>query len=81
MTEQNGTTTGDGTVGGGSFVYPNNTNFGLNGWKQPITIDGVTTEGWIKDNDFFSELNTFMIEKCKYCRVNITGYASTQGNQ
>jgi len=81
MTEQNGTTTGDGTVGGGSFVYPNNTNFGLNGWKQPITIDGVTTEGWIKDNDFFAELNTFMIEKCKYCRVNITGYASTQGNQ
>ena len=81
-TEQKGTTTGDGTVGGGSFVYPNNTNFGLNGYNNPFTIGSEPIEGgWLTDEDFLPELNKFMIEKCKYCRVKITGYASTQGNQ
>jgi len=82
MTQQTGTTTGNGTVGSGRFVYPNNTNFGLNGYTKPIDIAGSTIEGgWLTDADFFADLNTFMIEKCQYCKVKVEGFASTQGSQ
>ena len=66
--------------------WPNNTNFALNGIKSPIVIpelgdskDKLTFNGWnsIKDNSDI--INYFTKGNCKFCKFDITGYASSQG--
>tara|TARA_R110000772_G_scaffold17946_3_gene49873 strand:+ start:35439 stop:38723 length:3285 start_codon:yes stop_codon:yes gene_type:complete len=53
------------TYGDNGTPYVDNTNFGLN--------SNFTT-------DFLTNLQTSFKEKCKYCKINIKGYASEQGN-
>lgn len=54
-----------------------NTNFGLN--AQPIVLNGVTyDDGWINPS-FQEALKRHLIEKCPHCRIDIYGYASSQG--
>ena len=78
------TTQGEGIVGSKDRTYVDFTNFGLNGQKSPIRLeDGPSgTEelnGWYElrsgqFNDYFVNGN------CKYCKIEIKGYASPQGD-
>lgn len=67
----------------GSFTssgpWLDRTNYGLNGKKSPIVIDGVTYNGF-SDPLFISALNEYLTTKCQACRVQVAGYASKQGN-
>jgi len=73
-----GTTLGQGPVGSVGRVYNDNTNFGLNGQTTPIDVDGDVFEGW-QDPKFITKINSFLKEKCRFCKINIVGYASTPG--
>jgi hypothetical protein len=58
-------------------------NFGLNYsinsfFTKAFTIGDVTVRGFFDPNTI-TALATFLTTKCKYCRVEITGYASIQG--
>lgn len=71
----------------GSFVggvtsqssWTDNENYGLNGWKNPTTIDGTSYSG-ITDPAYITALATYLDTKCPHCVVNVTSYASPQGN-
>ena len=75
------TTKGNGVVGPETSYYDDNTNFGLNGINQKITIPGSgnTYKGW-QDDNFNETLNKYLKDKCKYCRLTVNGYASTPGS-
>lgn len=68
----------------GSFTssgpWNDRTNFGLNGQKSKITIDGTTYNGAL-DPSLISALKMYLSTKCTACKVQVTGYASLQGNQ
>jgi len=82
LTQGQGTTTGDGTVGGKSYIYPDNTDFGLNGFKQNIAIGDNTVKGWIGNTtQFIPLLSEYLQNECEHCKIKIEGFASTQGNQ
>lgn len=77
-------------LGFGLGVYPGSftssgpwndrTNFGLNGQKSKITIDGTTYNGAL-DPSLIAALQMYLSTKCTACKVQVTGYASLQGNQ
>jgi len=73
-----GTTIGEGIVGSKGKVYNDLTNFGLNGQDQPISFKGKTHRGWM-DDDFLPNLSDYISNECKYCKITIEGYASSQG--
>lgn len=58
--------------------YNDSTNFGLNGWKNPITLNGTTYDGWIADA-FFPDLATYLSTTCPHCKIKIKSTASVQG--
>ena len=76
-----GTTQGEGIVGLKSSKYNDNTNFGINGQKQPLKVPNGnnSNNGWMS-NDFKTDLAKYIKGECKYCRIKVTGYASTQGD-
>jgi hypothetical protein len=61
-------------------AWPDGTNFGLNGWKNKIQLDGSSYNGWI-DSNYITALNDYLIEKCPNCVITITSFASKQGNK
>lgn len=73
------TTLGQGPVGSVGRIYNDNTNFGLNGQTQQLSIAGSDNlDGW-QDPKFSDTLNSFLKEKCRFCKITINGYASTPG--
>lgn len=54
-------------------------NYGLNGWRNSVEVDGVTFSG-ISDPAYFTALSTYLETKCPHCVAKITSYASPQGN-
>ena len=81
-----GTTSGEGIVGTKGRPYVDNTNFGLNGIGNKIRVpefglpgeDAAIVDGWYELDGgidiYFTKGN------CKYCKFEITGYASPQGD-
>jgi hypothetical protein len=62
--------------------YTDNANYGLNGQKSKIDLSaagGGTYNGY-QDDDFLTDLNKILNEKCPQCRVEVAGFASKQGN-
>ena len=81
-TNPQGTGAGIGSYVGGvtsQTAWNDINNFGLNGWKQPIEIDGVSYSGF-SDPAYGPALSTYLDNKCKFCIVKISAYASAQGN-
>lgn len=68
-----------GSVISGEFgnSWPDNTNFGLN--AKSIKI-GDSTFSAVTDPNFSTTLSKYLKEKCPSCKVNIEGFASSQGN-
>lgn len=69
-------------IGGVTSQTPwnDNHNYGLNGWWfGPIELDGVTYSGFT-DPAYGPALTNYLEEKCPHCVINITSYASPQGN-
>ena len=52
------------------------TDYGLN--AQPIELNGITYPSWT-NTTFQDALKTHITEKCPSCRLDITGYANSQG--
>jgi hypothetical protein len=91
MTKNSVTTVSDSTK-----LYTDRFNYGLNAnrynKKNQLTIPGIGTwDGWLAGNDTTSSLNKSYLEAlkeyihhqngtCKTCVIEITGYASVQGN-
>lgn len=70
---------GIGTYSGGttsSTQWNDRTNYGLN---SNVILDGDTYANPASDT-YLNALNTFLINKCPNCIVNIKSYASPQGN-
>jgi hypothetical protein len=68
-----------------------NTNFGLNGWKNiniseinrilaipPLTSAGIES---LYDEKLTEMLSDYFKNECKYCKINIVGLASTHVNE
>jgi hypothetical protein len=53
------------------------TNYGHNGWRKPINLNGFQYSGFT-DPAFFPALVKHLNEVCKTCKINISGYASKQ---
>lgn len=54
-------------------------NYALNGENNEIIIDNVVYKG-ISDPSFIPTLDTYLNDKCPDCVVEVTGYASAQGD-
>jgi hypothetical protein len=63
----------------GKTSWNDGTNYGLNGQKNIIEIDGVKYSG-ISDSLLIPALNEYLVTKCPHCVVEVAGYASVQGN-
>jgi hypothetical protein len=63
----------------GKTSWNDGTNYGLNGQKNLIEIDGVKYSG-LSDALLIPALNEYLINKCPHCVVEVAGYASVQGN-
>lgn len=77
----NGVGFGIGTYVGGftsNTPWSDTTNYGLNGFRNSITLDGEQYSGWT-DSSFINALNNYLLTKCPNCVVTITSYASIQG--
>lgn len=71
----------------GLHSYPDRTDFGLNGCSsgntagcpqgQKIVLDGETFNGW--NGEYLNILAEYLITKCPACKINISGYHSTDG--
>jgi hypothetical protein len=58
--------------------WPDNTNFGLN--KQQYQLPGSSTiYSGMNDSSLLSAMRDYIANKCKTCKIKITGYASSQG--
>ena len=69
-------TTSNGGVGK-SENYIDMTNFGLNAVGG--TIGDKSYDGSLLKTNLLNDLTDFLEKDCKYCKFNITGYASEQG--
>ena len=68
----------NGTYGANKFNnWVDITNYGYNGWRKPINLNGVQYSGFT-DPAFFPALVKHLNEVCKTCEINISGYASKQ---
>lgn len=66
---------------GATDNWPDRYNFGLNyngPSIKPLMIDGVGFKGYFAPG--YNEAMIKFLNKCKYCRVEVTGYASPQGS-
>jgi phage FluMu protein Com len=54
-------------------------NYGLNGWRNPVEVDKVSFSG-ISDPAYMPALAAYLENKCPACRVQVTSFASPQGN-
>ena len=68
-------------VGGVTSNTPwyDGTNYGLNGWNNTVEVDSITYSGFT-DPAFIPALSLYLNTKCTACRVDISSYASPQGN-
>jgi len=67
---------------GVTSAWPDRYNFGLNykGERAPVSnVDGVPYYGYF-DPRYDQAIVNFLNTKCKYCVVEVTGYASPQGS-
>jgi hypothetical protein len=62
--------------------YTDNANYGLNGSQSQIDLGpaGGSTYNGYQDDNFLSDLNKILNQKCEHCVVQVAGYASKQGN-
>jgi len=58
--------------------YDDKGNFKLNGTSNVITIKGNSYNG-ISDPAFIPALKNYMENECKYCKIDVYGYASVHG--
>jgi hypothetical protein len=67
-------------AGGGTTDSPWNDyhNYGLNGWRNEVEVDGVKFSG-VTDPAYMPALKTYLETKCPHCIIKITSYASPQG--
>ena len=60
--------------------WNDNTNFGLNGWKNNLKLpSGKEYLSGITTPDFFDDLSVYLRDVCKSCKIQLQGYASEQG--
>ena len=65
---------------------PDRNDFGLNAaggspnatFFKPITLEGKTYKSW-RDPEYHKDLELYLKNKCKTCKVIVKGYASNQG--
>ena len=77
-----GVTTGQLIVSSNETSFVDLTNFGLNGWNNPIKkIGDIDIDNGVYDKNFASALTKYFKNKCKYCKIKITGYASKHRNE
>jgi hypothetical protein len=84
-----GTTFDEKIVSTNQITTDDNTNFGLNGWKN-VNIDNINDilitpperriEG-LYDDLLIEKLSDYFQNECKYCKINIVGLASTHINE
>jgi hypothetical protein len=76
---------GVGNYNGNKFTsktdWLDGTNFGLNGWRKPITFNGKNYESGFTDTNFIPDLFDYLKNKCKSCEIIIDGYASKHGTE
>ena len=65
---------------GHTIPYIDTTNFGLNGWYAGNYMVGTDKFSGFTDDKFTSAMAEWLTNKCPHCVVNVTGYASPQGN-
>jgi WD40 repeat protein len=67
-------------------VEPDRTDFGLNAaggspnatFFKPVTLDGKTYKSW-RDPEYHKDLELYLKNKCKTCKVKVVGFASNVG--
>jgi hypothetical protein len=65
---------------------PDRNDFGLNAaggspnatFFKPVTLEGKTYKSW-RDPEYHKDLELYLKNKCKTCKVIVKGYASNQG--
>ena len=67
---------GEVTPSSNNIGYVDRFNYGLNG---VATLEGKKYQGF-NDATYWQNLSGYLTNKCPHCIVNITGYASPQGN-
>ena len=75
-----------GPVGVDGRVEPDRTDFGLNAaggspnatFFKPVTLDGKTYKSW-RDPEYHKDLELYLKNKCKTCKVKVVGFASNVG--
>jgi hypothetical protein len=67
-------------INGKTNDYPDETNFGLNSETYEFDFDGniILTTGWT-DPNFKTQMKSYLTEVCPACKINIGGFASTDG--
>jgi hypothetical protein len=58
--------------------YPDNHNYGLNGWKSTLELNGQKYSGFT-DPAYIPALSDYLNTTCKHCKINIQSAASPQG--
>ena len=71
-----GLTTGQGYTSANGSSFPDNTDYSLN--AKQLTMNGTDYSGWTS-TDFQTALTTYIQNTCPLCRINLSGYASKQG--
>jgi len=72
-----GNTTGGTTSSTGWF---DGNNYGLNGWYRGVTSVGDVNFSGFTDPAYGPALKEYLTNKCPHCTINISSYASPQGN-
>ncbi len=65
-----------GPKGGDGRLEPDRTNYGLN--AKPVKLGDKTYKNW-RDPEYHKDLQEWLLTKCKSCKVEVIGYASTVG--
>jgi hypothetical protein len=66
----------NGPKGGPGRFEPDRTNYGLN--AEPVKLGDKTYKSW-RDPEYHKDLEQWLLTKCKSCKVEVVGFASTVG--
>lgn len=69
-------TKSNGPKGGDGRLEPDRTNYGLN--AEPVKLGDKTYKSW-RDPEYHKDLQQWLLTKCKSCKVEVVGFASTVG--
>jgi hypothetical protein len=69
-------TKSNGPKGGDGRLEPDRTNYGLN--AEPVKLGDKTYKNW-RDPEYHKDLQQWLLTKCKSCKVEVVGFASTVG--